>query len=121
MPSTLSSPRSWQLPAAAVFATMASAIGLSRLIHPGAWVATLLLISLVIALSGVGLRHLGVEVECHDLLPRQQIARCQPGPEPVCHELPEGGVGSLLKSFVRWIAMQDLDPLRLDLERDRDG
>jgi len=35
MPSTLSSPRSWQLPAAAVFATMTSAIGLSRLIHPG--------------------------------------------------------------------------------------
>ena len=60
MPSTLSSPRSWQLPAAAVFATMASAIGLSRLIHPGTWVATLLLISVVIALSGMGLRYLGV-------------------------------------------------------------
>ena len=60
MPSTLSSPRSWQLPAAALFATMASAIGLSRLIHPGAWVAVLLLIALVIALSGVGLRYLGV-------------------------------------------------------------
>jgi len=60
MPSTLSSPRTWQLPAAAVFATMASAIGLSRLIHPGAWVAVLLLISLVIGLAGVGLRYLGV-------------------------------------------------------------
>ena len=60
MPSTLSSPRSWQLPAAAVFATMTSAIGLSRLIHPGTWVAVLLLISLIIGLSGVGLRYLSV-------------------------------------------------------------
>jgi transglutaminase-like putative cysteine protease len=60
MPSTLSSPRSWQIPAAAVFATMTSAIGLGRLIHPGAWVAVLLLVSVVIALSGVGLRYLGV-------------------------------------------------------------
>ena len=58
--STLSSPRSWQLPAAAVFATMTSAIGLGRLIHPGGWVGVLLLISLVIALSGIGLRYLGV-------------------------------------------------------------
>ena len=60
MPSTLSSPRTWQLPAAAVFATMASAIGLSRLIHPGSWVAVLLLFSLVIGLAGVGLRYLSV-------------------------------------------------------------
>ena len=60
MPSTLSSPRTWQLPAAAVFATMTSAIGLSRLIHPGAWVAALLLVSLVIGLAGIGLRYLSV-------------------------------------------------------------
>jgi transglutaminase-like putative cysteine protease len=60
MPSTLSSPRTWQLPAAAVFATMTSAIGLSRLIHPGTWVAVLLLISLVIGLAGIGLRYLSV-------------------------------------------------------------
>jgi transglutaminase-like putative cysteine protease len=60
MPSTLSSPRTWQLPAAAVFATMASAIGLSRLIHPGSWVAVLLLISLIIGLAGIGLRYLSV-------------------------------------------------------------
>jgi transglutaminase-like putative cysteine protease len=58
MPSSLSA-RSWQLPAAAVFATMATSIGLSRLIHPGAWVAVLLLVSVLLAGSGMGLRRLG--------------------------------------------------------------
>ena len=60
MPSRFASARAWQLPGAAVFATMASAIGLGRLIHPGGWVAVLLLITLVIALTGVGLRVLSV-------------------------------------------------------------
>ncbi len=59
MPSSLSA-RSWQVPAAAVFATMATSIGLSRLIHPGAWVAVLLLVSVLLAGSGMGLRRLGV-------------------------------------------------------------
>ena len=60
MPSTLSSPRSWQLPLAAVFATMASAVGLTRLIHSGAWFFALLLISLVLGAVGIGLRLLSV-------------------------------------------------------------
>ena len=60
MPSTLSSPRNWQLPAAAVLATMTSAIGLSRLIHPGGWLGVMLLVSVLLALSGMGLRRLGV-------------------------------------------------------------
>lgn len=58
MNSRLALARSWQLPAAAVFATMTSAIGLSRLIHTGGWVGALLLISLVIAGIGVLLRGL---------------------------------------------------------------
>lgn len=60
MPSTLGSPRTWQLPAAAVFATMASAIGLARLIHLGAWFFVLLLISILIACAGIGLRAANV-------------------------------------------------------------
>ena len=59
MPSSLSA-RSWQLPVAAVFATMATSIGLTRLIHPGGWLALLLLISLLLAGSGMGLRRFGV-------------------------------------------------------------
>ena len=60
MAPTLSNPRSWQLPAAAVFATMASAIGLSRLIHPGGWVAIVLLAAVLLAGVGMGLRRLNV-------------------------------------------------------------
>ena len=60
MPATLTSSRSWQLPAAAVFATLASSIGLSRLIHPGVWLAMVLLVALLLALSGMGLRRLNV-------------------------------------------------------------
>ncbi|HEX4788398.1 MAG TPA: DUF3488 and transglutaminase-like domain-containing protein [Actinospica sp.] len=60
MPSSLSSSRSWQLPAAAVFATMTSAFGLTRLIHSGTWVFALLLIALVIAGVGIGLRLVNV-------------------------------------------------------------
>jgi transglutaminase-like putative cysteine protease len=60
MPANLGSARSWQLPTAAVFATMASAVGLTRLIHSGTWVFTLLLIALVIAGAGIGLRMLNI-------------------------------------------------------------
>jgi len=60
MPSTLSSLRSWQLPAAAVFATMATAVGLGRLIQTGAWLYVVLLVALLIALTGAGLRRLNL-------------------------------------------------------------
>jgi transglutaminase-like putative cysteine protease len=59
MTPTLSA-RSWQVPAAAVFATMATSIGLSRLIHPGTWVAVLLLVSLLLGASGIVMRRIGV-------------------------------------------------------------
>lgn len=59
MTPTLSA-RSWQVPVAAVFATMATAIGLTRLIHPGGWLGVLLLVGLLLGLSGFGLRRLGV-------------------------------------------------------------
>ncbi|HWG25787.1 DUF3488 domain-containing protein, partial [Actinospica sp.] len=60
MPPTLTNSRSWQLPAAAVFATMSSSIGLGRLIHPGRWVAIVLLAAVLLALTGVGLRRLNL-------------------------------------------------------------
>ena len=60
MPSTLSSLRSWQLPAAAVFATMATAVGLGRLIQTGAWLYVVLLVAVLIALTGAGLRRLNL-------------------------------------------------------------
>jgi transglutaminase-like putative cysteine protease len=60
MPATLSNPRSWQLPAAAVFATMACSVGLSRLIHPGLWLAMVLLVAVLLAVSGIVLRRLNV-------------------------------------------------------------
>lgn len=60
MPTTLSNPRSWQLPAAAVFATMACSVGLSRLIHPGLWLAMVLLVTVLLAVSGIVLRRLNV-------------------------------------------------------------
>ncbi|HET9169635.1 MAG TPA: DUF3488 and transglutaminase-like domain-containing protein [Actinospica sp.] len=60
MPSALGSARSWQLPAAAVFATMASAVGLTRLIHSGPWFFALLLLASVIGGVGIGLRLVNV-------------------------------------------------------------
>jgi transglutaminase-like putative cysteine protease len=45
---------------AAVFATMASAVGLTRLIHSGTWFFVLLLTALVIAGVGIGLRMVNV-------------------------------------------------------------
>ena len=56
MNSRIALARAWQLPVAAVFATMTSAIGLGRLIHPSSWVGVLLLFALVIAGTGILLR-----------------------------------------------------------------
>lgn len=60
MASPLSNARSWQLPAAAAFATMASAIGLGRLIHPGVWLAIVLMVAVLLAVSGIILRRLNL-------------------------------------------------------------
>jgi transglutaminase-like putative cysteine protease len=108
MPAAMSNARSWQLPAAAVFATMSSSIGLSRLIHPGAWAAIVLLVAVLLAFSGIGLRRLNVPralivliqfvlVLCTltvILVPHVAIAGVIPGPgalRGLAHQFSQGG------------------------------
>ena len=109
MAPTLSNPRSWQLPTAAVFATMSSAIGLARLIHPGGWVAIVLLAAVLLAAVGMGLRRLNVAralilpaqlvvvlcVLCVTLVPHVAVAGFLPGPgalKALAHQYNQGGL-----------------------------
>ncbi|MBR7839187.1 hypothetical protein KDL01_38350 [Actinospica durhamensis] len=58
MPNALDSTRSLRLPAAAALATVLSTFGLERLIHTGPWLAQIMLIAILIAATGAGLRRI---------------------------------------------------------------